>query len=209
MNPEQIDNLAWQKQNGLLPAIVQDADSLQVLMLGYMSREALDLTLSSGRVSFFSRSRQRLWTKGESSEHILQLVSLQGDCDSDALLVLAKPLGPTCHLQRDSCFPEAPAHFLSILEKRIADRSHADPATSYTKRLIDSGLPKVAQKVGEEAVETVIAALVQDRDALLDESADLLYHLLVLLQTKNIALQDVLDVLKQRLARPELRTLND
>lgn len=198
MNTEQIDTLAWQKQNGLLPAIVQDADSLQVLMLGYMDREALELTLSTGRVSFFSRSKKRLWTKGESSGHFLQLVSLQSDCDSDTLLVLAKPNGPTCHLQRDSCFPEAPAHFLSVLEKRIAERKSADPASSYTKRLMDSGLPKVAQKVGEEAVETVIAALAQDRAALLGESADLLYHLLVLLQTKDIALQDVLEVLKRR-----------
>ena len=198
MTPEQIESLAWQKQHGLLPAVVQDAASLQVLMLGYMNREALALTLASGRVCFFSRSRNRLWTKGESSGNTLQLVSVQADCDSDTLLVLAQPSGPTCHLQRSSCFADAPANFLTVLEKRITDRKNADPAVSYSKRLMDSGLPKVAQKVGEEAVETVIAALVQDREALLGESADLLYHLLLLLQCRDLPLQDVIDVLEKR-----------
>jgi phosphoribosyl-AMP cyclohydrolase / phosphoribosyl-ATP pyrophosphohydrolase len=198
MTPDQINALAWQKQNGLLPAIVQDADSLQVVMLGYMNREALESTLASGQVCFFSRSKNRLWTKGESSGHYLHLVSVQTDCDSDTLLVLAHPQGPTCHLQRSSCFADAPEHFLSVLEKRIADRKNADPATSYSKRLMDSGLDKVAQKVGEEAVETVIAALAQNREALLGESADLLYHLLVLLQCKELTLAEVVDVLKQR-----------
>jgi phosphoribosyl-ATP pyrophosphohydrolase/phosphoribosyl-AMP cyclohydrolase len=198
MTPDQINALAWKKQNGLLPAIVQDADSLQVVMLGYMNREALETTLASGQVCFFSRSKNRLWTKGESSGHFLQLVSVQTDCDSDTLLVLAHPNGPTCHLQRSSCFADAPAHFLTVLEKRIADRKNADPAASYSKRLMDSGLAKVAQKVGEEAVETVIAALAQDREALLGESADLLYHLLVLLQCKDLALAEVIAVLKKR-----------
>ena len=177
---------------------MQDADSLQVVMLGYMNREALESTLTSGQVCFFSRSKNRLWTKGESSGHFLQLVSVQSDCDSDTLLVLAHPNGPTCHLQRSSCFAEAPANFLTVLEKRIAERKHADPATSYSKRLMDSGLDKVAQKVGEEAVETVIAALAQNREALLGESADLLYHLLVLLQCKELTLAEVVDVLKKR-----------
>jgi phosphoribosyl-ATP pyrophosphohydrolase/phosphoribosyl-AMP cyclohydrolase len=198
MTPDQINALAWQKQNGLLPAIVQDADSLQVVMLGYMNREALEATLASGKVCFFSRSKNRLWTKGESSGHFLQLVSVQTDCDSDTLLVLAHPNGPTCHLQRSSCFADAPADFLTVLEKRIAERKNADPATSYSKRLMDSGLDKVAQKVGEEAVETVIAALAQDREALLGESADLLYHLLVLLQCKDLTLAEVVAVLKKR-----------
>jgi phosphoribosyl-ATP pyrophosphohydrolase/phosphoribosyl-AMP cyclohydrolase len=198
MTPDQINALAWKKQNGLLPAIVQDADSLQVVMLGYMNREALETTLASGQVCFFSRSKNRLWTKGESSGHFLQLVSVQTDCDSDTLLVLAHPNGPTCHLQRSSCFADAPAHFLTVLEKRIADRKNADPAASYSKRLMDSGLAKVAQKVGEEAVETVIAALAQDREALLGESADLLYHLLVLLQCKDLTLAEVIAVLKKR-----------
>jgi phosphoribosyl-ATP pyrophosphohydrolase/phosphoribosyl-AMP cyclohydrolase len=198
MNLESIATLDWQKQDGLIPAIVQDADSLRILMLGYMNPEALTQTIRDGRVTFFSRSKNRLWTKGESSGNFLELVSLETDCDNDSLLIQAKPNGPTCHLQRASCFEKAPLHFLDELEGRIAQRKHADPNTSYSKRLMDSGLDKVAQKVGEEAVETVIAALVQDERALLNESADLLYHLLVLLQTKDIALSQVIEVLRQR-----------
>lgn len=198
MNPDALQKLDWQKQNGLIPAIVQDADSLQILMLGYMDEAALAQTLLSRKVTFFSRSKNRLWTKGESSGHFLDLVSIESDCDNDSLLVQARPNGPTCHLQRASCFENAPVYFLNELEARIAQRKQADPNTSYSKRLMDSGLHKVAQKVGEEAVETVIAALVQDEQALLNESADLLYHLLVLLQTKDVPLQGVLDVLKQR-----------
>ena len=198
MNNDQIEGLAWAKQDGLLPAIVQDADSLQVLMLGYMNAEALAATLASGRVTFFSRSKNRLWTKGESSGHFLELVSLEADCDNDTLLVQARPNGDTCHLNRPSCFPQASKHFLSTLEDRINERLAADPAESYTRRMIDKGLPKVAQKVGEEAVETVIAALAEDETALLNESADLLYHLLLLLRAKNVGLQQVIDVLKSR-----------
>ena len=198
MNNDQIEGLAWAKQDGLLPAIVQDADSLQVLMLGYMNAEALAATLASGRVTFFSRSKNRLWTKGESSGHFLELVSLEADCDNDTLLVQARPNGDTCHLNRPSCFPQAPKHFLSTLEDRINKRLAADPAESYTRRMLDKGLPKVAQKVGEEAVETVIAALAEDETALLNESADLLYHLLLLLRAKNVGLQQVVDVLKSR-----------
>lgn len=198
MNIESLSSLDWQKQDGLIPAIVQDADSLQILMLGYMNQEALVQTLQIGKVTFFSRSKNRLWTKGESSGHFLDVVSIEADCDNDSLLIQAKPNGPTCHLQRASCFENAPQHFLTELEKRIVQRKQADPNSSYSKRLMDSGLAKVAQKVGEEAVETVIAALVEDEQALLNESADLLYHLLVLLQTKDTALSRVLDVLKQR-----------
>ncbi len=198
MNIESLSSLDWQKQDGLIPAIVQDADTLQILMLGYMSQEALAQTLQIGKVTFFSRSKNRLWTKGESSGHFLDVVSIEADCDNDSLLIQAKPNGPTCHLQRASCFEKAPKYFLTELENRIAQRKHADPSSSYSKRLMDSGLAKVAQKVGEEAVETVIAALVENEQALLNESADLLYHLLVLLQTKDIALSRVLDVLKQR-----------
>jgi phosphoribosyl-ATP pyrophosphohydrolase/phosphoribosyl-AMP cyclohydrolase len=198
MNNDQIEGLAWAKQDGLLPAIVQDADSLQVLMLGYMNAEALATTLASGRVTFFSRSKNRLWTKGESSGHFLALVSLEADCDNDTLLVQARPNGDTCHLNRPSCFPQAPKHFLNTLEDRICERLAADPGESYTRRMLDKGLPKVAQKVGEEAVETVIAALAEDETALLNESADLLYHLLLLLRAKNVGLQQVIDVLKSR-----------
>ena len=198
MNNDQIEGLAWAKQDGLLPAIVQDADSLQVLMLGYMNAEALAATLASGRVTFFSRSKNRLWTKGESSGHFLELVSLEADCDNDTLLVQARPNGDTCHLNRPSCFPQASKHFLNTLEDRIIERLAADPNQSYTRRMLDKGLPKVAQKVGEEAVETVIAALAEDETALLNESADLLYHLLLLLRAKNVGLQQVIDVLKSR-----------
>lgn len=195
LRPDQLD---WTKQNGLLPAIVQDADTGQVLMLGYMNADALAETLRSRKVTFFSRSRNRLWTKGESSGHALSLESIEADCDNDSLLVQARPQGPTCHLQRDSCFPAAPRYFLAELERRIAVRRTADPQASYSRRLMDKGLPKVAQKVGEEAVETVIAALAEDKNALCNESADLLYHLLVLLQCRDVALAEVIDVLKQR-----------
>lgn len=198
MNSETIKTLDWSKQNGLIPAIIQDAETLQVLMLGYMNSEALALTLESGQVTFFSRSKNRLWTKGESSGHFLSVVSIQTDCDSDSLLIMATPNGPTCHLNRQSCFADAPAYFLCELEQRIIERKSADPQTSYSKRLMDSGLAKVAQKVGEEAVETVIAACIQDDKALLSESADLLYHLIVLLQTKQLSLQQVIAVLKNR-----------
>ena len=198
MTPEQIEQLDWQKQDGLLPAIIQDADSRQVLMLGYMDRAALRATLDSGKVTFFSRSRQRLWMKGEQSGHVLELVRLETDCDRDSLLVQARPQGPTCHLQRASCFPDAPSDFLAVLERRIEARLAADPAESYTRRLLDKGLPKVAQKVGEEAVETVIAALAEDGNALRNESADLLYHLLVLLRAKDMRLSQVIDTLRSR-----------
>lgn len=198
MTPEQIDQLDWDKQDGLLPAIIQDADSRQVLMLGYMDRAALRATLDSGKVTFFSRSRQRLWMKGEQSGHVLELVRLETDCDRDSLLVQARPHGPTCHLQRASCFADAPSDFLAVLERRIEARLAADPADSYTRRLLDKGLPKVAQKVGEEAVETVIAALAEDGTALRNESADLLYHLLVLLRAKDMRLSQVIDTLRSR-----------
>ena len=198
MTTARLDQLDWTKQNGLLPAIVQDADTGQVLMLGYMNAEALQESLRSRKVTFFSRSRNRLWTKGESSGNFLVLESIDADCDNDSLLVQARPQGPTCHLDRDSCFPDAPRYFLSELERRIAARRTADPQASYSRRLMDKGLPKVAQKVGEEAVETVIAALAEDKAALCNESADLLYHLLVLLQCKEVALAEVIAVLKQR-----------
>lgn len=198
MNSLLSSQLDWQKQTGLIPAIIQEANTLQVLMLGYMNAEALAQTLESGQVTFFSRSKNRLWTKGESSGHYLNLVSIQTDCDYDSLLIMATPHGPTCHLNRQSCFAEAPSYFLCELEQRIIERKSADPQTSYSKRLMDSGLDKVAQKVGEEAVETVIAACMQDDNALLNESADLLFHLIVLLQTKQLSLQQVIAVLKQR-----------
>lgn len=201
-----IQSLAWEKQDGLLPAIVQDADSHRVLMLGYMSREALAKTLELQQVTFFSRSKQRLWTKGESSGHALTLVSLEVDCDKDTLLVQARPHGPTCHLGTPSCFPSAPGddsghasddvlgELDTLIRKREADR----PPGSYTTKLFDSGIKRIAQKVGEEGLETALAAVVEDDDALLGEAADLVYHLLVLLRMRGLSLADVERVLAAR-----------
>jgi len=198
LQPEQIDALAWDKQGGLLPAVVQDARSLRVLMLGYMDRAALACTLATGRVTFFSRSRQRQWTKGETSGHVLEVVSITPDCDADTLLVVANPRGPTCHLGRDSCFADAPAQPLAALDRLIAQRARERPAGSYTTQLLDAGVRAVAQKVGEEAVETALAAVAQDDDALLGESADLLYHLVVLLHARGLSLARATDVLEAR-----------
>ena len=193
-----IDGLAWEKQGGLLPAIVQDADTLRVLMLGYMSREALQATLASGQVTFFSRSRQRLWMKGESSGDVLNLVRLEADCDADTLLVQARPAGPTCHLGRASCFPQAPADGLAELDAVIAQRAQELPVGSYTTRLFEGGIRRIAQKVGEEGVETALAAVAEDDDALLGEASDLLFHLLVLLRARGLSLADALQVLETR-----------
>ena len=195
-----IDALAWDKQGGLLPAIVQDAATLRVLMLGYMDREALGTTLSSGKITFFSRSKARLWTKGESSGHVLELVAIEADCDADTLLVRALPHGPTCHLQRASCFPAAPADGLAELDALIARRERERPQGSYTTKLFESGVRRIAQKVGEEGVETALAAVAQDEDALLGEAADLLYHLTVLLRARGLSLGDARRVLAARRA---------
>ena len=192
-----IESLAWEKQSGLLPAIVQDADSRRVLMLGYMSREALATTIESRQVTFYSRSKQRLWTKGESSGHVLTLVGLEVDCDNDTLLVQARPHGPTCHLGTVSCFPNAPGDVLGDLDALIAKRAVDLPAGSYTTKLFESGIKRIAQKVGEEGLETALAAVVEDDDALLGEAADLLYHLIVLLRARGLDL----DAVKQTLAK--------
>lgn len=193
-----IEALAWDKQDGLLPAIVQDAATLRVLMLGYMDRAALAATLASGHVTFYSRSKQRLWTKGESSGHVLALVSVDVDCDADTLLVQARPHGPTCHLDRTSCFPGAPGDGLAELDALIAQRERERPQGSYTTRLFEGGIRRIAQKVGEEGVETALAAVAQDDDALLGEAADLLYHLVVALRARGLALDDVRRVLAAR-----------
>lgn len=186
--------------DGLLPAIVQDNRTGQVLMLGYMNAEALTHTQTTGRVTFFSRSKQRLWTKGETSGHYLQLQSIALDCDQDALLVKAIPDGPTCHTGSDTCWNErnVPQPFLYQLEHLIHERHKSAPPTSYTAKLFAAGTHKIAQKVGEEAVETVIEALRNDRERLLEESADLLYHLLVLLTDRGLTLTDVEAVLQKR-----------
>jgi phosphoribosyl-ATP pyrophosphohydrolase/phosphoribosyl-AMP cyclohydrolase len=190
--------LAWEKQGGLLPAVVQHADSLQVLMVGWMDPEALAATRRSGRVTFFSRSRGRSWTKGETSGNALALVSITPDCDGDTLLVRARPLGPTCHLGRASCFPDAPEAFLGRLDALVASRALDRPVGSYTTRLLDAGVRAVAQKVGEEGVEAALAAVVQDGTALAGEVADLLFHALVLLRARGLSLADVEAVLRQR-----------
>ena len=188
----------WDKGDGLLPAIVQDARTLRVLMLGYMDRAALAATLSSRRVTFFSRSKGRLWTKGESSGHFLELASIDLDCDRDTLLVQAHPNGPTCHLQRESCFPAARGSTLAELSALVERRAAERPEGSYTTKLFDGGIRRIAQKVGEEGVETALAAVAEDDDALLGEGADLLFHLLVLLRARGLGLADVEAKLRTR-----------
>lgn len=193
--------LAWDKQGGLLPAVVQDAATLRVLMLGYMDRAALDATLASGEVTFFSRSRGRQWKKGETSGHVLELAAIDADCDGDTLLVQARPRGPTCHLGRASCFRDAPGDALAELDALVAVRERERPHGSYTTALFDAGVVRIAQKVGEEGVETALAAVAGDAGALPQEAADLLYHLVVLLRARGSSLDDALDVLRRRAGR--------
>lgn len=190
--------LAWEKQGGLLPAIVQDAATHRVLMLGYMDRDALSATLKSGLVTFHSRSRGEQWVKGETSGNTLRLVRLEADCDLDTLLVQAVPAGPTCHTGQRSCFADAPGDFLTELDTLVGDRDSTRPEGSYTTALLESGIRRIAQKVGEEGVETALAAVAQDEGALTGEAADLLYHLLVLLRARGLALADVVKVLEGR-----------
>ena len=193
--------LDWTKGDGLLPAIVQHWRSGAVLMLGYMNAQALAQTCKSEKVTFFSRSKQRLWTKGESSGNSLSLKSLHADCDNDTILVMADPQGPTCHLGTASCFGDAaapPLAFLAVLDELIAQRDRERPQGSYTTRLFEQGVRRIAQKVGEEGVETALAAVVEDDTALLGESADLIYHLLILLRARKLDLDAVSDILRSR-----------
>ncbi|RRN57308.1 bifunctional phosphoribosyl-AMP cyclohydrolase/phosphoribosyl-ATP diphosphatase HisIE [Pseudoxanthomonas sp. SGNA-20] len=210
--PEALD---WDKSGGLLPVVVQDADNLRVLMLGYMDRDALQATLSRRLVTFYSRSKQRLWTKGETSGHVLELVDIQADCDADALLVLARPHGPTCHLQRPSCFEAAPhaaavppprtlepdIGFLAQLDELVARRERERPQGSYTTKLFEAGVRRIAQKVGEEGVETALAGVAQNDEQLLGEVADLVYHTTVLLHARRLSLADAVAVLEERHAQ--------
>lgn len=193
-----IASLAWGKQGGLVPAVIQDADTLRVLMVGYMDRDALQATLDSGLVTFFSRSRQVRWTKGETSGRTLALVAIEPDCDGDTLLVSARPAGPTCHLGRASCFPAASGNVLAELDALVATRERERPAGSYTTSLFEAGLSRMAQKVGEEGVEAALAAVAGDEDALAGEAADLVYHLVVLLRARGLSLSDVAAVLASR-----------
>ena len=193
-----VDALDWNKQNGLLPAIIQDANSQQVLMLGYMNREALAATQKDGLVTFYSRSKQRLWKKGETSGHVLTVVSIEADCDNDTLLVQAIPAGPTCHLNRASCFVEAPDNFVGRLDALLEQRQQSMPEGSYTTKLFQSGVRRIAQKVGEEGVETALAAVAQDEKDLLNEASDLVYHLMVLLRSRGLDWNAVQQNLKLR-----------
>ncbi|MBH45401.1 MAG: bifunctional phosphoribosyl-AMP cyclohydrolase/phosphoribosyl-ATP diphosphatase [Flavobacteriaceae bacterium] len=187
--------------NGLLPTIVQDPKTLRVLMLGYMNAEALEKTQATRRVTFYSRSKGRLWTKGEESGNFLIYTTYKLDCDQDALLVYAQPKGPTCHTGADSCWEEENSSrfgFLSELEETIAQRKNADVDTSYVASLFKKGINKIAQKLGEEAVETVIEAKDENSELFLNESADLLFHYLILLQAKGFSLKDIETVLESR-----------
>ncbi len=196
-----LDALAWDKMGGLVPAIVQDAASGAVLMLGYMDRAALEQTLADGRATFFSRSKQRLWQKGESSGNHLAVRSVHVDCDGDALLVRADPVGPTCHLGTVSCFGTGEARgpaWLATLERVVHERATADPGESYTARLLAAGLPRIAQKVGEEGVEIALAAVTRDKDGVAEEIADLLYHLTVLMRARELSWEEIVAVLRSR-----------
>ena len=198
MNPDDLD---FEKGGGLIAAVVQDAATLQVLMLAYMDRAALDETLSSREATFFSRSRGGRWRKGETSGDRLKVVSVSPDCDGDAVLVRVEPVGNACHLNRTSCFGDEDAPGLgrlARLEQTIRERAAADPSESWTAKLLASGPKRIAQKVGEEGVETALAGAAGDEAELASEAADLVYHLLVLLKARDLSLQDVLDVLESR-----------
>jgi phosphoribosyl-ATP pyrophosphohydrolase/phosphoribosyl-AMP cyclohydrolase len=195
--------LDWAKGDGLLPAIVQHWLSGEVLMLGYMNADALAQTRASGHVTFYSRSKQRLWTKGESSGHVLALKSIRIDCDADTLLIQADPHGPTCHIGTSSCFGDSadvrpPLGFLAELDALVAQRHVERPQGSYTTQLFDGGIRRMAQKVGEEGVETALAAVAQNDAELLGEAADLIFHLTVVLHAREVSLTDVTALLAER-----------
>lgn len=195
-------NIDIKSSHGLIPAIIQDSETKNVLMLGYMNEESLQKTIETQKVTFYSRSKQRLWTKGEESGHFLVLVDIKNDCDGDTLLIQAKPVGPTCHTGADTCWQEENTDnygFISQLENTIKTRrENADSEKSYVASLFEKGINKIAQKVGEEAVEVVIEAKDDNDDLFLSESADLLFHYLILLQAKGFELNDVVEVLKKR-----------
>ncbi|UNM97566.1 bifunctional phosphoribosyl-AMP cyclohydrolase/phosphoribosyl-ATP diphosphatase HisIE [Ignatzschineria rhizosphaerae] len=195
----------WQKVDNLLPVIVQDYQSAEVLMLGFMNREALTQTLETAKVTFFSRTKNRLWTKGEESGNFLNVIDYTLDCDNDTLLILANPIGPTCHLGDISCFEavsrKVPWVFFSRLESLLEARKNDDPATSYTASLYAKGTKRIAQKVGEEGVEVALAATVQDKEEVISEMADLMYHATILLHDQGLAWEDVLAKLNERHAK--------
>lgn len=200
LSKQQIAQLDWEKVDNLMPAIVQHAVSGEVLMMGYMNQAALTETEKTGKVTFFSRTKRRLWVKGESSGHFLNVVNIYPDCDNDTLLILVNPIDPTCHLGNGSCFAPAASDwsFLYQLEQLLASRKSADPASSYTAKLYACGTRRIAQKVAEEGVETALAATMNDREELTNEASDLMYHLLVLLQDQNLNLSKVIGCLRER-----------
>lgn len=201
MTGQGLDELAWDKMGGLLPAVVQERSTSRVLMMGYMNPEALSATLAIGLVTFWSRSKQRLWTKGETSGNILRLASVHADCDRDALLILADAEGPTCHLGTDSCFGEAveagPA-WLAELSRIVGERASGEEEGSYTRRLLAQGPARIAQKVGEEGVEVALAAVTGSPEQCAEEVADLLYHVAVLMEAKGFGWSEVVAVLRSR-----------
>ncbi|EJG2372096.1 bifunctional phosphoribosyl-AMP cyclohydrolase/phosphoribosyl-ATP diphosphatase HisIE [Vibrio parahaemolyticus] len=197
------ERINWEKVDGLVPAIVQDFQSSQVLMMGYMNQDALAKTGETGQVTFFSRTKERLWTKGETSGNVLQLVNISLDCDNDTLLVRVTPIGPTCHTGTTTCWDgdaqeESQMVWLHQLEQLLAARKSADPDSSYTASLYARGTKRISQKVGEEGVEVALAATSGDKAELVCESADLIYHLLVLLQDQGLSMNDVVNKLKER-----------
>lgn len=201
MNHLEISSLDWQKMNGLLPAIIQNAENGAVLMLGYMNQEALIATETTGQLTLYSRSRKRLWRKGETSGNTMFVHHMSADCDNDSLLIMVTPKGPACHLGHTSCYqPECNTalSFMGELIDIINERADAQDENSYTAQLLNSGVNRCAQKVGEEAVETVIAAVNNDSEELLNESADLIFHLLVLLKARELSFYDVLQCLQGR-----------
>ncbi|MBU2925642.1 bifunctional phosphoribosyl-AMP cyclohydrolase/phosphoribosyl-ATP diphosphatase HisIE [Colwellia sp. 1_MG-2023] len=201
INQENVKDLAWQKMDGLIPAIIQHAATGAILMQGYMNQASLTATLDTGKATFFSRSKQALWVKGETSGNFLNVEQVLTDCDQDSLLIACTPIGPSCHLGTESCFPEqklTTQNFLSQLEQVIASRKGDDPKESYTAHLFSRGTTKMAQKVGEEGVEVALAAVAETKEDLLGECADLFYHTLVLLADQKINLSEVMAVLQQR-----------
>lgn len=201
MNKQQLQSLDWEKVDNLMPVIVQHHISGKVLMLGYVNQESLNKTLETAKMTFFSRTKQRLWCKGETSGHFLNVKEICTDCDSDTLLALVDPIGPTCHLGVESCFKseQQPAMtFIADLEQVLKERKGADPQSSYTASLYQRGTKRISQKVGEEGVEVALAAMAKDMDELTCEGADLIYHLTVLLQNEGLSLADISAKLKER-----------
>lgn len=196
-----MENLNFSKLNGLVPAIIQEPDSGKVLMTGFMNQEALEKTKATGHVTFYSRSRNTLWTKGETSGNFLLMEKIFVDCDADTLLIYARPKGPVCHTGTETCFDgdQGPSlAFVAELQKVIHGRKGQSPESSYTARLFEKGLARIAQKVGEEAVESIIEAMKGDKDKFKEEAADLIYHLLVLISAQNMDINDVIEVLRKR-----------